>query len=151
MGRYLDRTCIPLSATALSANVRGYMTRVHVDTSTRLPADMLIVLLIFALIRTLRGVPLASPSEPPDPFPALALCDTQSASVGIASGYPRGCVDIHGFVDIHHHAWGWECLLWKSRGEWVGKGSDALLMRTRTVRGLRYQCTHSRVGRPLLL
>ncbi|KAF8173447.1 hypothetical protein BJ912DRAFT_910591 [Pholiota molesta] len=39
---------------------------------------MLIILLIFALIRTLRGVPLASPPEPPDPLPALALRDTQS-------------------------------------------------------------------------
>jgi hypothetical protein len=58
--------------------MRGYMTGVRVDTSTRLLADMLIVLLIFALIRTLHGVPLISPSEPPDPFPALALRDTQS-------------------------------------------------------------------------
>jgi hypothetical protein len=39
---------------------------------------MLIILLIFALFRTLRGVPLASPPEPPDPCPALALRDTQS-------------------------------------------------------------------------
>ncbi|KAF8188000.1 hypothetical protein BJ912DRAFT_851333 [Pholiota molesta] len=39
---------------------------------------MLIILLIFALIRTLRGVPLASPTEAPDPFPALALRDAQS-------------------------------------------------------------------------
>ncbi|KAF8188005.1 hypothetical protein BJ912DRAFT_407946 [Pholiota molesta] len=41
---------------------------------------MLIVLLIFALIRTLRGVPLASPPEPADSFPALTLreSDTQS-------------------------------------------------------------------------
>jgi hypothetical protein len=38
-------------------------------------ADMLIILLIFALSRTLRGVPFASPS---DPFPALALRDAQS-------------------------------------------------------------------------
>ncbi|KAF8175398.1 hypothetical protein BJ912DRAFT_1075237 [Pholiota molesta] len=39
---------------------------------------MLIVLLIFALIRTLRGVPLASPSDSPDPFPVLTLRDTQT-------------------------------------------------------------------------
>jgi hypothetical protein len=39
---------------------------------------MLIILLVFAFIRTLRGVPLASPPEPPDSFPALALRDTQS-------------------------------------------------------------------------
>ncbi|KAF8188028.1 hypothetical protein BJ912DRAFT_408550 [Pholiota molesta] len=39
---------------------------------------MLIILLMFAFIRTLRGVPLASPSEPPSPLPALDLRDTQS-------------------------------------------------------------------------
>ncbi|KAF8187997.1 hypothetical protein BJ912DRAFT_1059556 [Pholiota molesta] len=39
---------------------------------------MLIILLAFALIRTLRGVPLASPPEPLDPFSVLALRDTQS-------------------------------------------------------------------------
>jgi hypothetical protein len=39
---------------------------------------MLVILLIFALIRALHGVPLASPSDPPDPFPALALRDTPS-------------------------------------------------------------------------
>ncbi|KAF8188002.1 hypothetical protein BJ912DRAFT_1059561 [Pholiota molesta] len=39
---------------------------------------MLIIFLVFAFIRTLRGVPLASPPEPPDPFSALALRDTQS-------------------------------------------------------------------------
>jgi hypothetical protein len=39
---------------------------------------MLVILFIFALIRALYGVPLASPLELPDPFPALALRDAQS-------------------------------------------------------------------------
>jgi hypothetical protein len=39
---------------------------------------MLIVLLVLVLIRALRGVPLALPSEPPVPFPTLDLRDTQS-------------------------------------------------------------------------
>jgi hypothetical protein len=39
---------------------------------------MLIILFLFTLIRTLRSMPLPSPSEPPDPFPALDLRDTQS-------------------------------------------------------------------------
>lgn len=39
---------------------------------------MLIILLVFALIRSLRGVPLSSPLEPPDGCFPLDIRDTQS-------------------------------------------------------------------------